>query len=78
MWNKLLHHLLQGVLVIHDHLAQPGVLPVTNTHTRNTIVTIETITHMDGSENFSIASVCLWRSVTWLHVSSRGRSCKVL
>lgn len=49
-----------------------------NTHTHNTIVTIETITHMVGSENFSIASVCLWRSVTWLHVSSRGRSCTVL
>lgn len=49
-----------------------------NTHTHNTIVTIETIKHMDGSENFSIASVCLWRSVTWLHVSSRGRSCTVL
>ena len=54
MRNKLLHHLLQGVLVIHDHLAQPGVLPVTDTHVHNTIVTIETIKHVDGSENSSI------------------------
>lgn len=35
MWNKLLHQLLQRVLVVHDHLAQPGVLAVTTTHTHH-------------------------------------------
>lgn len=32
MGNKLLHHLLHWVLIIHNHLTQPGVLPVTATH----------------------------------------------
>lgn len=39
MWNKLLHHLLQRVLIIHNHLAQPGVLPVTAaTHRSSDVV----------------------------------------
>lgn len=32
MRNKLFHHLLQRVLVIHDHLAQSGVFPVAAEH----------------------------------------------
>lgn len=34
MGNKLLHHLLQGVFIIYNHLTQPGVLAITTAHTR--------------------------------------------
>ena len=34
--DKLLHHLLQGVLIIDDHLPKTGVLPVTMA-TKNTV-----------------------------------------
>lgn len=62
MWNKLLHHLLQRVLVIHDHLAQSGVLPVTVTHTQHDVMTENTVSHltfqhMAGSDILNILCV---------------------
>lgn len=35
MRDKLFHHLLQRILIIHDHLSQPWILPVTAAHTHN-------------------------------------------
>lgn len=35
MGNKLLHHLLQRVFIIYNHLTQPGIFPITAAQTKH-------------------------------------------
>lgn len=73
MGNKLLHHLLQRVLIIHDHLAQSGVLPIAAEHKRRA----RRRRHRPVTSFTEAASAASSRALrlTWLRASSRVRSC---